>query len=119
MTSSLTRVGEFITALRELHGYGWQYQQIATVNGVTLTAGDLDRIADMAADSDRELLMQLTLPLRIHNALVCAGIRTVEQVAARSTEQLMEVRGVGVTAVRTVEEKLAELGLKLADGGES
>lgn len=119
MASSLTRVGDFLTAIRDLHGDDWRHQEIATVNGVTLTAYDLNRIADLAADSEQELLWQLSLPLRIHNALIREGLRTVEQVAGRSAVQLMEIRGMGETGVRTIEVAMDKLGLKLAEGGES
>ena len=49
----------------------------------------------------------LNLPTRAHNALLRAGITTVENLAARSDTELLLLRGFGPTSLAQVRERLA------------
>jgi len=55
----------------------------------------------------------LKLSLRASNCLETEGITTLRDLVSRSREDLLEVRNFGETTLQEIEEKLAELGLRL------
>jgi DNA-directed RNA polymerase subunit alpha len=59
------------------------------------------------------LASDLKLSLRAANCLEAEGISTVRDLVSRSREELLEVRNFGETTLQEIEEKLAEIGLKL------
>jgi DNA-directed RNA polymerase subunit alpha len=59
------------------------------------------------------LVSDLKLSLRANNCLHEEGIQTIRDLVVRSREELLEVRNFGETTLEEIEEKLAELGLKL------
>lgn len=86
---------------------------VAEAGGVALRAAVLQAVLAIAADDDG--LAELQLPRRFHNALRQAGVHTIGQLAARTREQLLDVRNVGVAGVAAVQAALGERGLRLAD----
>jgi DNA-directed RNA polymerase subunit alpha len=69
------------------------------------------------------LVSDLRLSLRANNCLQMEGIATLRDLVGRSREELLEVRNFGETTLQEIEEKLAEVGLRLgmesAAGAES
>jgi DNA-directed RNA polymerase subunit alpha len=59
------------------------------------------------------LASDLKLSLRAANCLEAEGISTVRDLVSRSREELLEVRNFGETTLQEIEEKLAEISLKL------
>ena len=59
------------------------------------------------------LLSDLKLSLRASNCLEAENIATLRDLVSRSREELLEVRNFGDTTLEEIEEKLAEVGLKL------
>ena len=59
------------------------------------------------------LVSDLKLSLRANNCLHEEGIETLRELVSRGREELLEVRNFGETTLEEIEEKLAELGLKL------
>jgi DNA-directed RNA polymerase subunit alpha len=55
----------------------------------------------------------LKLSVRAGNCMESENIRTVRDLVRRSSDQLLDVRNFGETTLREVEEKLADLGLRL------
>jgi DNA-directed RNA polymerase subunit alpha len=51
--------------------------------------------------------------LRANNCLESAGISVLRDLVSRSREELLEVRNFGETTLLEIEEKLAELNLRL------
>lgn len=82
---------------------------------VTLPVAGLRALFNIAADNGSDI-DDLDLPIRAHNALRAAGIRTVAQLTARSPGELLPLRGVGVGSVTDIQNALAAHGLKLKDG---
>lgn len=80
MSHALTRISDFLVA--------WNNKTdeyvIATVNGVSLYAYDLRYLADRAADDGN--LDGLGLSVQAYNALRRGGIRTVDQLTARTRQ---------------------------------
>ena len=58
-------------------------------------------------------LSELKLSVRATNCLESENIHTVRDLVRRSEDQLLEVRNFGETTLNEVQEKLAELGLRL------
>jgi DNA-directed RNA polymerase subunit alpha len=58
-------------------------------------------------------LAELKLSVRATNCLESENIHTVRDLVRRSEDQLLEVRNFGETTLNEVQEKLAELGLRL------
>jgi DNA-directed RNA polymerase subunit alpha len=68
------------------------------------------------ANSDRKLnmsLAELELSVRATNCLESEGITTVRDLVIRTDDELLEVRNFGVTTLKEVQHKLADLGLRL------
>lgn len=59
------------------------------------------------------LISDLRLSLRASNCLHESGIESLRDLVSRSREELLEVRNFGETTLQEIEEKLAELGLRL------
>jgi DNA-directed RNA polymerase subunit alpha len=59
------------------------------------------------------LVADLKLSLRANNCLESAGIGVLRDLVSRSREELLEVRNFGETTLQEIEEKLAELNLRL------
>jgi DNA-directed RNA polymerase subunit alpha len=59
------------------------------------------------------LVADLKLSLRANNCLESAGISVLRDLVSRSREELLEVRNFGETTLQEIEEKLAELNLRL------
>jgi hypothetical protein len=57
----------------------------------------------------------LKLSVRTKNALIHAGIKTVQQLVETPAAKLLSLRCFGVTSMREVEDNLSELGLKLVE----
>jgi DNA-directed RNA polymerase subunit alpha len=59
------------------------------------------------------LVSDLKLSLRAANCLEAEGIVTIRELVSRSREELLEVRNFGETTLQEIEEKLAEIGLRI------
>ncbi|MFO0423083.1 MAG: DNA-directed RNA polymerase subunit alpha C-terminal domain-containing protein, partial [Planctomycetia bacterium] len=59
------------------------------------------------------LVSDLKLSLRAANCLEAEGIASLRDLVSRSREELLEVRNFGETTLQEIEEKLAEIGLRL------
>jgi DNA-directed RNA polymerase subunit alpha len=59
------------------------------------------------------LASDLKLSLRAANCLEAEGIATLRELVSRSREELLEVRNFGETTLQEIEEKLADIGLRL------
>ena len=69
---------------------------------------------DAAIESKLNLtLTDLKLSVRATNCLESEAIHTVRDLVRRNEDQLLEVRNFGETTLHEVQEKLAELGLRL------
>ena len=69
---------------------------------------------DAALDSTLNMsLAELKLSVRATNCLESENIHTVRDLVRRNEDQLLEVRNFGETTLHEVQEKLAELGLRL------
>lgn len=82
---------------------------------VTLPIAGLRALFNIAADNGSDI-DELDLPIRAHNALREAGIRTVVQLAARSADDLLDLRNLGVRSVSDIQDALAVRGLELKGG---
>jgi len=70
--------------------------------------------ADAALDQTLNMsLAELKLSVRATNCLESENIHTVRDLVRRNEDQLLEVRNFGETTLHEVQEKLAELGLRL------
>lgn len=58
-------------------------------------------------------LAELNLSVRATNCLESEGINTVRDLVSRTEEQLLQVRNFGETTLQEVQERLAEIGLRL------
>jgi carbon monoxide dehydrogenase subunit G len=58
---------------------------------------------------------ELNLPVRSFNALKSEGIDTVGQLVSRTGNDLLAIRNIGQRSVEEIEEKLRDIGLKLAE----
>jgi DNA-directed RNA polymerase subunit alpha len=70
--------------------------------------------SDAAIESKLNMsLAELKLSVRATNCLESENIHTVRDLVRRNEDQLLEVRNFGETTLNEVQEKLAELGLRL------
>jgi uncharacterized protein len=60
-------------------------------------------------------IQELNLPVRSYNALKIEGIDTVGELVAHTESELLAIKNIGERSVREIEEKLHDLGLRLAD----
>ncbi len=63
-----------------------------------------DKVLDMTIE-------ELDLSVRSYNCLKRAGIQTVQDLAAKSEDEMIKVRNLGKKSLKEVKEKLSELGL--------
>ena len=70
-----------------------------------------EKVLEMSID-------ELELSVRSYNCLKRAGINTVEELANRTSEDMMKVRNLGRKSLEEVLAKLKELGLELSQGDE-
>jgi carbon monoxide dehydrogenase subunit G len=73
--------------------------------------------AGAAAVGDARLsipIQELNLPARSYNTLKGEGIDTVGQLVARTGDELLAIKNIGERSVEEIEEKLSDIGLKLA-----
>jgi DNA-directed RNA polymerase subunit alpha len=89
-----------------------QYAELGSkVHSASRAAGG---ISDAALDAKLNLtLNDLKLSVRATNCLESENIMTVRDLIRRNEDQLLEVRNFGETTLNEVQEKLAELGLRL------
>jgi carbon monoxide dehydrogenase subunit G len=66
-------------------------------------------------DGPAQPIEELNLSLRPYNSLRREGIHTVGELAAKTTEQLLAIDHIGPASVEEIRQKLADLGLTLAD----
>jgi DNA-directed RNA polymerase subunit alpha len=64
------------------------------------------------------LVADLKLSLRASNCLETEGITTLRELVSKTREDLLEVRNFGETTLQEIEEKLAEVGLRLGMAAE-
>lgn len=76
-------------------------------------AGDLFSVEAPLESRLGMLISDLRLSLRASNCLHESGIESLRDLVSRSREELLEVRNFGETTLQEIEEKLAELGLRL------
>lgn len=76
-------------------------------------AGDLLSLQAPLESRLGMLVSDLRLSLRASNCLHESGIETMRDLVSRSREELLEVRNFGETTLQEIEEKLADLGLRL------
>jgi DNA-directed RNA polymerase subunit alpha len=76
-------------------------------------AGDLFSLEAPLESRLGMLVSDLRLSLRANNCLHESGIESLRDLVSRSREELLEVRNFGETTLHEIEEKLAELGLRL------
>lgn len=86
---------------------------VADAGGVALRTPVLGAVLAIAASGGD--LEDLQLPLRFYNALRQNGVHTIGQLAARTREQLLGFRNIGVAGVAAMDEALAGRGLHLAE----
>lgn len=84
---------------------------------ITLPVAGLRALFNIAADHGSDI-DDLNLPLRAHNALRAAGIRTVAQLTARTPAELLKLRGIGIGCVADIRDALTARGLELKDGND-
>ncbi len=85
--------------------------------GLTDKTNDVEIMVEKEEEAkDRLLEMtieELDLSVRSYNCLKRAGINTVEELILKTEDEMMKVRNLGRKSLEEVEQKLAELGLKL------
>ena len=57
----------------------------------------------------------LDLPVLARNACRKLNVKTVEELSAKSVGDLLDLKNCGVTTVRIIQSRLAELGMYLSD----
>jgi uncharacterized protein len=75
--------------------------------------------ADQAADALAQPIDDLHLSLRSYNSLRREGIHTVGELASRTREELLAIDNIGPASVEEIRQKLATLGLSLAQSAVS
>jgi carbon monoxide dehydrogenase subunit G len=63
-------------------------------------------------------IQELNLPARSFNSLKGEGIDTVGELVSRTAGELLSIRNLGHKSVGEIEQRLGDLGLALADGGD-
>ena len=83
------------------------------------TLGDKSTVVEKAADSKDKMLEltieELDLSVRSFNCLKRANINTVEDLISKTEDEMMKVRNLGRKSLEEVINKLAMMGLSLAD----
>lgn len=80
------------------------------VDEVEITAEEEENNTEKVLEMTIE---ELDLSVRSYNCLKRAGINTVEELIRKSEEEMMKVRNLGKKSLEEVQNKIAELGLKL------
>ena len=82
---------------------------------LTDMAGDMGVMSEAQSDTTNKVLdmtiEELDLSVRSYNCLKRAGIQTVQDLAAKSEDDMIKVRNLGKKSLKEVKEKLVELGL--------
>jgi len=81
----------------------------ADASGPGAAAGSADGASDPAS------LEELGLPVRAYNSLRRVGIHTVDDLSARTEDDLLAIENLGPQSVREIKERLAGLGRHLAE----
>ena len=81
----------------------------ADASGPGAAAGSADGASDPAS------LEELALPVRAYNSLRRVGIHTVDDLSARTEDDLLAIENLGPQSVREIKERLAGLGRHLAE----
>jgi DNA-directed RNA polymerase sigma subunit (sigma70/sigma32) len=69
---------------------------------------------DIGGHVGRMKIEELPISVRLLNALRTAGVRTTDEICARSRTELLRIRNLGRKSANELTEVLQELGLKLA-----
>ncbi|MFC4765920.1 DNA-directed RNA polymerase subunit alpha [Effusibacillus consociatus] len=87
--------------------------------GLTDKVKDTEIMVEKEDDKKEKVLEmtieELDLSVRSYNCLKRAGINTVQELCAKTEEEMMKVRNLGRKSLEEVQEKLAELGLSLRE----
>ncbi len=67
------------------------------------------------ADKDASMFASLHLSARVQNTLMESGIRTPEELAAKSADELLAIEGIGEKAVSDIKKALTKAGLGLRE----
>lgn len=82
---------------------------------LTDMAVDMEVMSEAQSDTTNKVLdmtiEELDLSVRSYNCLKRAGIQTVQDLAAKSEDDMIKVRNLGKKSLKEVKEKLVELGL--------
>ncbi len=82
---------------------------------LTDLAMNMEVMSDVEEDTTNKVLdmtiEELDLSVRSYNCLKRAGIQTVQELAAKSEDDMIKVRNLGKKSLKEVKEKLIELGL--------
>ena len=81
-------------------------------------AGSGSSTQDMESDELNKSIDELELSVRSYNCLKRAGINTVEDLCAKSMDDLMKVRNMGRKSLDEILNKLESMGLHLATKSE-
>lgn len=85
--------------------------------GLTDKVKDTEIMVEKEDDKKEKVLEmtieELDLSVRSYNCLKRAGINSVQELTAKTEEEMMKVRNLGRKSLEEVQEKLAELGLSL------
>ncbi len=90
-------------------------EQAAAPDGLQVTESS----ADQSADSLALPVEELQLSLRSYNSLRREGIHTVGDLTPRTREELLAIDNIGPASVEEIRQKLATLGLSLAESAAS
>ena len=82
---------------------------------LTVMAVNMEVMSEAQSDTTNKVLdmtiEELDLSVRSYNCLKRAGIQTVQDLAAKSEDDMIKVRNLGKKSLKEVKEKLVELGL--------
>ena len=82
---------------------------------LTDMAMNMEVMSETEEDTSNKVLdmtiEELDLSVRSYNCLKRAGIQTVQELAAKSEDDMIKVRNLGKKSLKEVKEKLVELGL--------
>lgn len=96
-----------------------EIKEMLAAHGMALTPPPLTKItratehADTAQDKTGTPIEELNLSIRARKGMSKLGIQTVEDLAARTAEELIKCKNFGVTSLNEVREKLLRCGLRL------
>ncbi len=91
----------------------------AAVPAPVRRAAESPRSADQSADPRALPVEELQLSLRSYNSLRREGIHTVGDLTSRTSEELLAIDNIGPASVEEIRQKLATLGLSLAESAAS